>query len=158
MREGDTVEDFELLDQSGTTRRLSALQGSNRAVVFFYPAAMTSGCTKESCHFRDLASEFAARGAVRIGISMDPVDKQATFASTHGLDYPLLSDPDGAIARRFGVKRAFDALKVRRKTFVLDEHRRVLGVIGSELNMDAHADRALSILGAAPQRSEGATQ
>ena len=60
-------------------------------VLFFYPAAMTSGCTKESCHFRDLAAEFAAAGAQRVGISTDPVDKQPQFADQHGFDYPLLS-------------------------------------------------------------------
>ena len=62
-------------------------------VLFFYPAAMTSGCTAESCHFRDLAAEFAAAGAQRVGISRDTVDKQKQFSDLHGFDYPLLSDP-----------------------------------------------------------------
>jgi peroxiredoxin Q/BCP len=114
---------------------------------------MTPGCTKESCHFRDLGSDFESAGAVRVGISMDAVDKQARFADTNSLDYPLLSDRDGAVARAFGVKRPLNILKVRRVTFVLDEDRRVLGVIGSEFNTDAHADKALEILAATPQHT-----
>ena len=61
-------------------------------VLFFYPAAMTGGCTKEACHFRDLAAEFEEAGAQRVGISTDPVAKQKQFADMHGFDYPLLSD------------------------------------------------------------------
>lgn len=155
MRAGDTAPDVELPDQTGAVRTLSAIAGGRRTVLFFYPAAMTSGCTKESCHFRDLASEFDAAGAVRVGISMDAVDKQAKFAALHGFDYPLLSDVDGAVAKAFGVKRPLGILKVRRVTFVLDEDLRVLEVIGSELNMDRHADRALEVLAATPRRRPG---
>ena len=151
MHAGDTAPDVTLPDQTGVARPLSAIADGKRTVLFFYPAAMTSGCTKESCHFRDLAKEFEAAGAVRVGISMDAVDKQRAFADKHGFDYPLLSDPDGAVAKQFGVKRPLGILKVRRVTFVLDEDRRVLEVIGSELNMDRHADRALEVLAATPR-------
>ena len=98
MKTGDTVADFELPDQTGTPRKLSALLSDGPVVLFFYPAAMTPGCTKEACHFRDLAQEFAAVGANRVGISVDPVAKQAKFAETQRFDYPLLSDTDGAPA------------------------------------------------------------
>src|SRR5258708_5491729 len=80
MKTGDTVADFELPDQTGTPRKLSALLSDGPVVLFFYPAAMTPGCTKEACHFRDLASDFEAVGASRVGISVDPVHKQAKFA------------------------------------------------------------------------------
>jgi peroxiredoxin Q/BCP len=153
MRTGDQAPNVALKDQGGVPRTLLELAGGRRCVLFFYPAAMTRGCTKESCHFRDLAKEFDAATAVRVGISMDAVDKQARFASTNGLDFPLLSDPDGAVARTFGVKRPVGFLKVKRTTFVLDEDLRVLDVIGSELNMDVHADRALAALAATPPRS-----
>jgi peroxiredoxin Q/BCP len=153
MHEGDVAPDVELADQTGAMRSLSSIAAGKRTVLFFYPAAMTHGCTKESCHFRDLGSDFEAAGAVRVGISMDTVDKQARFADANSLDYPLLSDRDGAVAKTFGVKRPFDILKVRRVTFVLDEDRRVLGVISSELNTDAHADRALEILSSTPRRT-----
>ena len=148
MNTGDTVADFELPDQTGTPRRLSALLADGPVVLFFYPAAMTPGCTKEACHFRDLAGEFAAVGAQRVGISADAVAKQAKFADQQGFDYPLLSDTDGTVAARFGVKRGLlgKLLPVKRTTFVIDTDRTVLGVIASEFAMDAHADKALELL------------
>ncbi|BBZ60187.1 peroxiredoxin [Mycolicibacterium monacense] len=148
MERGDRVEDFELPDQTGTVRSLTGLLADGPVVLFFYPAAMTPGCTKEACHFRDLAAEFAALGASRVGISTDTVDKQARFADTQRFDYPLLSDADGAVARQFGVKRGLlgKLMPVKRTTFVIDTDRTVLEVFSSELNMEAHADKALKVL------------
>jgi len=143
------VPDFELPDQDGTPRTLAGLLADGPVVLFFYPAAMTTGCTKESCHFRDLAAEFAELGAQRVGISTDAIAKQKEFADKHGFDYPLLSDVDGTVARIFGVKRRFGPLPVKRTTFVIGTDRRVVEVISSELNMDRHADQALSVLRAA---------
>ncbi|MEU5949109.1 peroxiredoxin [Micromonospora sp. NPDC047465] len=146
---GDVVEDFALPDETGAPRRLSEFLAAGPVVLFFYPAALTRGCTAESCHFRDLAAEFAAVGAQRVGISRDPVARQAEFSRLHGFDYPLLSDPDGVVADRFGVRRRLPlgALSTRRMTFVIGTDRRVIGVVHSELNMNAHADAALRALG-----------
>lgn len=150
MKRGDRVADFELPDQTGTVRSLTELLADGPIVLFFYPAAMTPGCTKEACHFRDLAAEFAAVGAQRVGISADAVARQREFADRHGFDYPLLSDADGEIARRFGVERGGIGrrlgLPVKRWTFVIGEDRRVLTVISSEFDMDRHADEALAAL------------
>jgi len=146
MRAGDLVADFELDDQSGTRRRLGELLADGPVVLFFYPAALTTGCTAESCHFRDLSAEFAAVGARPVGISPDPVAKQGEFARRHGLGFPLLSDPDRRVAAQFGVRRRFGPLPVRRRTFVVDTDRRVLEVVGGELRMAAHADSALEVL------------
>jgi len=114
-------------------------------VLFFYPKAMTSGCTAESCHFRDMKSEFAELGATRIGISADKVSKQKQFSDKHGFDYPLLSDPDRKVAAAYGVKRP-GPLFNKRATFVIGADQRLIAVITSELNMDKHADEALSAL------------
>ena len=73
MKRGDLVAEFNLPDQTGPNRSLSELLADGPIVLFFYPAAMTPGCTMEACHFRDLAAEFAAVGASRVGISMDAV-------------------------------------------------------------------------------------
>ncbi len=105
MDTGDLVPDFELPDQDGTPRRLSTLLQNGPVVLFFYPAAMTTGCTKEACHFRDVGAEYAAAGVQRVGISRDTVAKQKQFADQHSFDYPLLSDEDGKVAEIFGVKR-----------------------------------------------------
>jgi thioredoxin-dependent peroxiredoxin len=148
MKTGDVVADFELPDQTGTSRKLSDLLSTGPVVLFFYPAAMTPGCTKEACHFRDLASEFTAVGANRVGISVDPVQKQAKFADTQNFDYPLLSDTAGTVATQFGVKRGLlgKLIPVKRTTFVIDTDRTLLNVISSELSMDTHADKALETL------------
>lgn len=146
MKTGDKVADFTLADETGEQRSLSEFLATGPVVLFFYPAAMTSGCTAESCHFRDLAAEFAEVGAHRIGISPDSVDKQAQFSSTHGFDYPLLSDPDGAVATQFGVRRRFGPLLTKRKTFVIDTDGSLIGEVKSELRFAVHADQALEIL------------
>ncbi|GGW76832.1 peroxiredoxin [Streptomyces lucensis JCM 4490] len=146
VRTGDTVEDFALPDETGTVRRLSELLADGPVVLFFYPAALTAGCTAEACHFRDLAAEFAAVGARPVGISGDSVERQQEFAGRHTLGMPLLSDPDGTVRERFGVKRGFTLAPTRRVTFVIDEDRTVLEVVRSELRMNTHADRALSVL------------
>jgi len=146
VRTGEQAPDFELPDQDGTTRRLSDLLANGPVVLFFYPAAMTYGCTKENCHFRDLAAEFSAAGAQRIGISADGVQKQKQFAEKERLDFPLLSDTDGAVARAMGAKRAVGFLPNRRTTYVIDTDRTILEVIHSEARMQAHADRALAVL------------
>lgn len=146
MKKNDLAPDFTLNDQAGHERTLSTMLLDGPVVLFFYPAALSPGCTKESCHFRDLASEFAALGAQQVGISMDSTDRQGQFALKHSLDYPLLADVDGDVARRYGVKRSLSVLKVKRATFVIGRDRRILDVISSEVLMNTHADRALEVL------------
>ena len=146
MNEGDQVPDFELPDQDGVPRRLSILLKDGPVVLFFYPAAMTAGCTAETCHFRDLAAEFAAAGAQRIGISPDTVDKQKRFAQKHTVDFPLLADDDRAVAEMFGVKRKHGFSPVKRSTFVIGTDQTVRAVIHSEFSMEKHADEALAVL------------
>src|SRR3974390_421536 len=127
MHKGDVVDDFELPDQTGTPRKLSELAAAGPVVLFFYPAAMTYGCTKESCHFRDMQAEFASVGAQRVGISAGQVAKQKQFSEKHSFDFPLLSDPDGAVATQFGVRRRFTTLvPTKRATFVIGPHLRVI--------------------------------
>jgi len=143
---GALAPDFTLPDQEGFDHRLSMLLHQGPMVLFFYPTASSAGCTKEACHFRDLAAEFAAAGAQRVGISVDAVAAQAEFASQQRLDYPLLSDRDGAVATSFGVRRRY-LTPVKRATFVIDRDGRIADAITSEVNMTVHADKALAALG-----------
>jgi thioredoxin-dependent peroxiredoxin len=147
LNRGDTVDDFELPDETGTPRRLSALLEGGPIVLFFYPAAMTRGCTQEACHFRDIAKDFAEVGAHPVGISADKVEKQKQFADKHSLGYPLLSDTDRTVAKHMGVTRG-GPIKIpnKRVTFVIGTDRKILNVISSELSMDKHADEALETL------------
>jgi len=147
LRAGDRAPDFELSDQHGNTVTLAGLLANGPVVLFFYPQAMTTGCTREACHFRDIAAEFEAVGAQRIGISADAVDKQAAFDDKHGLGYPLLSDPDRVVAGAFGVSRR-GPLPTKRATFVIGADQTIVEVVTSELNMNVHADKALAALGA----------
>ncbi len=147
MREGELVPDFELPDQTGTVRSLSGLLADGPVVLFFYPAAMTAGCTKEACHFRDIGAEYAAAGVQRVGISRDSVARQKEFADKHTFDYPLLSDSAGTVAEIFGVARTGFLAKlgpVKRWTFAIGTDRKVVKVVHSEVNMNTHADEALA--------------
>src|SRR5699024_12659390 len=115
MHTGSTAPDFALPDETGTERRLSTLLADGPVVLYFYPAAMTSGCTAESCHFRDLAAELAELGAARVGISPDGGEKQATCASPHHLDLPRLADRDGRGAAQTGERRTRGAPRTHRQ-------------------------------------------
>ena len=154
ITKGDIAPDFEHPDQDGTPRRLSELVADGPVVLFFYPGAMTRGCTAEACHFRDLAAEYRAAGVQRVGISKDPVAKQREFAETYAFDYPLLSDPDSATITAYGVKRKLrlGPLTTKRMTFVIGTDRTVLEVIHSELDMNQHAAQALTVAKAATDR------
>lgn len=146
MNQGDRAPDFTLPDERGRARSLAEFLHAGPVVLFFYPAALTRGCTAESCRFRDLAAEFAEVGAQRVGVSPDPVDTQRRFSERHRFDFPLLSDPDGSVAALFGVRRRRGPLLTKRQTFVIDTDFTVLTVIRSELRMSVHADRALAVL------------
>ena len=121
MKPGDRVADFELPDQTGTTRSLSALLADGPVVLFFYPAANTPGCTAEACHFRDLASEFKEVGASRVGISVDSVEDQKAFSDKYKLPFPVLSDVGGATSEAYGVLREMGSTGIaNRETFLVD--------------------------------------
>lgn len=130
--------------------RVSDLLADGPVVLFFYPAAFTPGCTKEACHFRDLASEFAHAGVQRVGISRDDVGKQQHFAERHNFDYPLLSDVDGEVAKAYGATRGgllgSLGLPPRRMTFAIESSGRIAAIISSEIDMNGHADKALAAL------------
>jgi thioredoxin-dependent peroxiredoxin len=145
MKVGQIVDDFSAPDQHGTVRRLSELLAEGPVVLYFYPKAFTPGCTREACHFRDVGAELRAAGGHPVGVSADAVERQAAFDEKHSLGFPLLSDPGRGLARLFGVKRPGPIFN-KRATFVIDTDRRVLAVIGSELNMNVHADRAIEVL------------
>lgn len=121
---GDPAPDFTLPTADGGSVTLSALRGKH-VVVYFYPAAMTPGCTKEACDFRDSLASLAASGYAVVGVSPDPVEKLARFAQEDGLTFPLASDPDRTVLTAWG---AFGEKKLYGKT--------VTGVIRSTVVVD----------------------
>jgi peroxiredoxin Q/BCP len=146
MNIGDRAPDFELEDETGTSRKLADMLASGPVVLYFYPAAMTPGCTKEGCHFRDLGEAFTELGAQRVGISADKVEKQQRFSTKYEFDFPLLSDPDKSVARAYGVRRGPSIIPNKRTTFVIGSDGLIKEIVTSELNMDVHADKALAAL------------
>lgn len=148
MQTGQRAPDFALPDHTGTIHTLRELLANGPVTLFFYPAANTTVCTAEACHFRDLAEEFRAVGASCVGISPDSVATLCSFQIRHRLPYLLLADPERTVAAQFGVKRTLltSIAPVKRQTFVVDRDRTVLSVISSELRANTHADTALRIL------------
>ena len=146
MRIGVAAPDFMLRDTTGAQWRLSDQLRQGPVVLFFYPGAMTVGCTAESCRFRDLGAEFAALDAQRVGVSTSDVPLQQLFSAANQLDFPLLADTDGAVAERYGARRAFSPRPTKRATYVISREGTVVGIVSSELRMRAHADRSLEIL------------
>jgi thioredoxin-dependent peroxiredoxin len=111
---GDVAPDFTLPDADGKEVSLSSLRGQ-RVIVYFYPAAMTPGCTKEACDFRDNLAGFSGSGLNVLGISPDAPAKLAKFRDKEGLTFPLLSDPDHEVQRAYG---AYGEKKLYGKTTV----------------------------------------
>lgn len=99
---GDRAPGFALRDQDGNEVKLSHYQGK-KILVYFYPKAGTSGCTKQACSVRHSLADLAAAGVVALGISPDEPDKQKKFDDKNDLGFPLLSDPDHAVADAYGV-------------------------------------------------------
>jgi peroxiredoxin Q/BCP len=152
IRAGDLAPDFELLDQGGDAVRLSSLRGRS-VVLYFYPAAMTPGCTAQACAIRDRYADFEAAGAVVLGISPDKPKRLKRFAGTFSLPFTLLSDPDHAVAREYGTWGAHDSLIpqliTERTTFVIGPDGRVAEVL-RKVNPRRHDELVLEALAAAP--------
>ncbi|WP_331272099.1 thioredoxin-dependent thiol peroxidase [Motilibacter aurantiacus] len=126
---GDEAPGFTLPDADGNAVSLADLRG-RRAIVYFYPAAGTPGCTKQACDFRDSLEPLAAAGYAVVGISPDKPAKLAAFRDAEGVSFPLLSDADRSVMERwgaFGTKTMYgkQVTGVIRSTFVLDEQGRV---------------------------------
>jgi peroxiredoxin Q/BCP len=126
---GDLAPDFTLTDQHGSPVTLSSFRGSN-VVLYFYPEAMTPGCTTEACDFRDNLNSFAAAGVTVLGVSKDDVDKLRRFAERDRLTFPLLSDPDLTVQQAYGTwgeKSLYGKVVVGsiRSTFIIDAEGRI---------------------------------
>jgi peroxiredoxin Q/BCP len=126
---GDPAPDFTLTSDTGEQVTLSALRGQ-RVIVYFYPAAMTPGCTKQACDFTDSIDALHAQGFEVLGISPDSPAKLAKFRDRDGLTITLLSDPDKAVMTvyaAFGEKSLYGKIVqgVIRSTFVIDAEGKV---------------------------------
>jgi thioredoxin-dependent peroxiredoxin len=124
LQPGDAAPDFTLPDADGKDVTLSSLRGQ-RVIIYFYPAAMTPGCTKQACDFRDSKRDLSDAGYAVLGISPDSPAKLAKFRERDGLTFPLLSDPDRGVLKAYGAygeKMLYGktSVGVIRSTFVID--------------------------------------
>ncbi|WP_221585811.1 thioredoxin-dependent thiol peroxidase [Microbacterium sp. G2-8] len=130
LEAGAEAPDLTLLDQDGKRVSLADFRG-RKVVLYFYPAAMTPGCTTQACDFRDSLASLQGAGYEVIGVSRDEPEKLKRFAERDGLTFPLLSDPDAAVHRAYaawGEKMNYGKVieGVIRSTFVIDEQGRVV--------------------------------
>src|SRR4029453_1718386 len=150
VNQGDRAPEFTGTTADGKRISLSDFRGKKPLVLYFYPKDNTPTCTKEACSFRNHAAEIAAAGGEGIGVSNDGADAHKKFIADPRLNFPLLSDTDGTIAKAFGVARLGGFLSggipPRRVTFVIDRQGR--GRRGSEREFSAqkHIDGALETL------------
>ncbi|MBX6357421.1 MAG: thioredoxin-dependent thiol peroxidase [Micromonosporaceae bacterium] len=126
---GDKAPEFTLPTDDGSTLSLAQLRG-RKVVLYAYPAAMTPGCTKQACDFRDSLASLQAAGYEVVGISPDRPEKLAKFRERDALTFPLVSDPDTSVLAAygaFGEKQMYGrtVTGVIRSTFVIDEEGRI---------------------------------
>ena len=126
---GDAAPSFTLTSDTGDQVSLSDFAGRS-VIVYFYPAAMTPGCTKQACDFTDSLDALQAQGYAVLGISPDKPEKLAKFRDAEGLTFPLLSDPDRKVLAAWGAygeKQMYGktVTGVIRSTFVVDEKGKI---------------------------------
>jgi peroxiredoxin Q/BCP len=129
LKAGDKAPAFTLADQEGSKVKLGDFKG-RKLLVYFYPKADTPGCTQQACTVRDALPDFSKLGVAAVGISPDPPERQKAFDGKHGLGFPLLSDPDHAVAEAYGVWREKSMygrkyMGIVRSAFLVDEAGKV---------------------------------
>ncbi|MCE4618559.1 MAG: peroxiredoxin [Desulfurococcales archaeon] len=144
LKEGVEAPDFEAPTHTGGSVKLSDFRG-RIVVLYFYPRAMTPGCTREGHRFEELSSEFEKYGAVILGVSTDPPERNKRFAEKEGFQkITLLSDVDGKIADAYGVKRqGARRVSAERATFIIDKNGIIRKVLINIRPAERHADLAL---------------
>jgi len=150
LEPGTPAPDFTLPDQDGAPVALATLRGK-RVILFFYPRAMTPGCTTEACDFRDSLAPLQAAGYVVLGISRDDPATLREFRERDGLTYDLLSDPDHTVHDAYGAwgeKQNYGKTieGVIRSTFVLDEEGRVVDALYN-VKATGHVARIRKLVG-----------
>ena len=150
LEPGSTAPDFTLLDHDGAPVSLGDLRG-HKTILYFYPAAMTPGCTTQACDFRDSISSLQSAGYAVVGVSRDEPAKLKRFRERDGLTFPLLSDPDHAVHEAYGVwgeKKNYGKVVqgVIRSTFVLDENGVVVQALYN-VKATGHVARLRTLLG-----------
>lgn len=146
---GAPAPQFSLQNQDGNTVSLSDFKGKT-VVVYFYPKALTPGCTDQACGLRDVKGDLQAHNTVVLGLSPDPVAKLAKFRDKHDLNFDLLSDEDHAVAEAFGVWQlkkfmGREYMGVVRTTFIIDASGNVSQIL-DKFKTKTHHETLLAAL------------
>jgi len=142
---GESAPNFTLASTKAGTFELSKKLKAGPLVLFFYPKDFTSGCTAESCSFRDHHAEFARKGVSVFGVSRDDIPTHERFIAAHSLPYDLLSDPEARVHTLYGLKKRFVIL-MDRVTFVIDRSGVIRQIFDSRVDMGGHIQAALKTL------------
>jgi peroxiredoxin Q/BCP len=137
LKPGDKAPSFSATSWDGSTVKLSDFSGSKNVVLFFYLRDNTSGCIREARSLNDAVDRLTERSAVVIGVSTDGVESHERFAANNGLTFPLLADPDGKIAKAYGVLR--DTGRAARATFLIGMDGTILRT-WPKVSITGHAD------------------
>jgi peroxiredoxin Q/BCP len=145
LKVGDTAPDFDVqAQQAGRDLRihLQELRGKKNVVLYFYPRDFTPVCTREACGFRDLYEDLVSQDTEVVGVSVDDDASHGRFAQKHGVGFPLVSDPDKALARKYGATSKLRDLlgSTKRVTYVIDKRGVIAAVFESELRASHHVD------------------
>jgi len=143
LKAGDNAPEFSLLDQNGQTIKLSDYKGKQKILFYFYPKAMTPGCTVQAQGLRDTKAELDAHNVAVLGVSIDPVKRLDKFIQRDNLNFTLLSDEDHSVAEQFGVwgekkfmGKTYDGL--HRISFLIDEQGVIEHVFDKFKTKDHH--------------------
>lgn len=158
---GKRVPDFELPASGGESVKLSKLKGQN-VVLYFYPKDNTPGCTLEGQDFRDHYGKFKRANALILGVSRDSLKSHENFCSKFGFQFPLLSDEDEKLCKRFGVIKEKNMYGrkvwgIERSTFLIDE-RGVLRAEWRKVQVKGHAAEVLAAVKSADKPAKAKTK
>ncbi|XP_008803394.2 peroxiredoxin Q, chloroplastic-like [Phoenix dactylifera] len=145
VSKGDVPPPFTLKDQNGRNVSLTRFKGKP-AVVYFYPADETPGCTKEACAFRDSYEKFKKAGAEVVGISGDDPASHKAFATKYGLPFTLLSDEGNKVRKEWGVPSDLFGVLPGRQTYVIDRKGAVQLVYNNQFQPEKHVEETLKLL------------
>lgn len=142
LKEGMTAPDFTLQDSNGDSYTLSSFRGKSPVVIYFYPKANTSGCTKQACGIRDNWSKFREKNIQVFGISVDDKEDISKFIENYNLNFPLLSDKDKSVSKSYGVLNKLGVSS--RVTFIIDKNGAIASII-RDVDVSTHADDVFKI-------------
>ena len=150
VKVGARAPDFTLKANTGESVSLDDFRDRKHVVLYFYPKDETPGCTREACSFRDLEAAFAKHDTIILGVSLDATDSHAAFALNHKLTFPLLSDTDAAVSKRYGVYKekmlyGKSHWGIERTTFAIDK-RGILRTIWRRVKVDQHAQEVVDFV------------